>query len=151
MKRISAMVIAGALLVAPAAAQAKQPDKEPKKAGKMSAPPTKMKFKLDGHQVEVGETLTGSVVALSGRGKDRAPLGGATLDVVVDKTVVGSIVTDADGGAEVTYVAQDEGEHVMKVVYAGDDEHKRAKRAQGFEVGSEEEDEILEDEELDEE
>ena len=138
MKRIAGILVAGALMAAPAAAAAK------------SAPPTKMKFKLDAHEVEAGETLTGTILVLSGRGKSRAPLAGASLEVSVDKEVVGTVVTDADGRATVSYVAEEDGEHVMKVAFAGDAEHKKAKRAQGFEVGAED-DEEMDEEDLEDE
>ena len=117
-------------------------------AGAKSAPPTKIRFKLDDHHVAEGETVTGTVAVLTGKGKDREPMAGATLTVLVDKVEVGSLVTDDQGRAVVEYVTAEPGEHNMKVVYAGDGDHKRAKRAQGFEVGGEEpEDEDLEDEE----
>jgi hypothetical protein len=44
------------------------------------------------------------------------------------------VTTDADGFGLVSYVADTEGGHVMKVFYEGDDTHKRARRAQGFQV-----------------
>ena len=117
-------------------------------AAAKSAPPTKMKFKLDDHHVAEGGSVTGTILVLTGRGKHREPMEGASLSVLVDKVEVATLVTDADGMAEVEYSTTEAGEHVMKVVYAGDDEHKRAKRAQGFEVGGEPE---LEEEELEEE
>ncbi len=116
-------------------------------AGAKSAPPTKIKFKLDDHNVAEGETVTGTIAARTGRGKDREPLAGASLTVLVDKVEVDSLVTDDEGRALVEYVATEAGEHNMKVVYAGDGEHKRAKRAQGFDVGG---GEALEDEDLEE-
>ena len=110
-----------------------------------SAPPTKIRFKLDDHSVASGEAVTGSVLVMSGRGKNREPLEGATLTVLVDKVEVATLTTDADGRALVERLAED-GEHVMKLVFAGDDEHKKAKRAQGFEVGDVEDDEDLDEE-----
>lgn len=107
-------------------------------AGK-SAPPTKIRFKLDDHNVAVGEAVTATVRVTSGRGKHREPLSGAQLSVLVDGVEVASPTTDPDGLAEISYDAGAEGDHVMRVVYAGDDTHKRAKRSQGFEVGAEEE------------
>ena len=109
-------------------------------AGK-SAPPTKIRFKLDDHMVAVGETVTGDVVVMTGRGKGREALAGATLTVLVDHVEVGTLTTDSDGRATVEHVATEDGEHVMKLVYAGDADHKKAKRAQGFEVGTEDLDE----------
>ena len=114
-------------------------------AGK-SAPPTKIRFKLDDHQVASGEAVTGDIVVMTGRGKAREALVGATLTVLVDHVEVGTLTTDSDGRATVEHVATEDGEHVIKLVYAGDAAHKKAKRAQGFEVGAEdlEEDETEE-------
>lgn len=100
-------------------------------------PVTKVRFKLENHQVALGEEVHGSVLVLSGKGKDRAPLEGAVLSVLVNKVEVGTVTTDAAGLAEVAYTAPAEGGYVMKLFYAGDESHKRAKRAQGFEVGGE--------------
>ena len=44
-----------------------------------------------------------------------------------------TLVTGADGRATVSYVAP-AGGHVMRVVFLGDDAHKRARRSQGFAV-----------------
>ncbi len=100
-----------------------------------SAPPTKIRFKLDDHSVASGESVTGTVVVMTGKGKDREPFAGATLTVLVDKVEVATLTTDADGRATVEHAGAEDGEHVMKVVFAGDAGHKKAKRAQGFEVG----------------
>ena len=118
-------------------------------AGAKSAPPTKIRFKLDDHHVAEGETVTGTIAALTGRGKHREALAGATMTLLVDKVEVASFTTDDQGRAVVEYVAIEAGEHNMKVMFAGDKDHKRAKRAQGFEVGGEEEpdEEELEEEE----
>ena len=110
-------------------------------AAAKSAPPTKIRFKLDDHQVAAGEAVTGDVVVMTGRGKAREALVGASLTVLVDGVEVGTLTTDSDGRATVEHVATEDGEHVMKLVYAGDAEHKKAKRAQGFEVGGEDLDE----------
>ena len=61
------------------------------------------------------------------------PFAGAPLSVRVDGTEVLTLVTGADGHATVSYVAP-EGGHVMRVVFLGDDTHKRARRSQGFSV-----------------
>ena len=68
------------------------------------APVTKIPFKLDDHHVPR-----------------------------VDGTDVLTVVTGVDGHATVSYVAP-EGGHVMRVVFLGDDTHKRARRSQGFSV-----------------
>ena len=106
-------------------------------AGK-SAPPTKIRFKLDDHNVAPGEAVTSTVRVTSGRGKARGPLAGADLSVLVDGVEVASLTTDPDGIAAISYGGAAAGDHVMRVVYAGDGTHKRAKRSQGFEVGAEE-------------
>jgi hypothetical protein len=51
----------------------------------------------------------------------------------VDGTELLTLVSGADGRATVSYVAP-EGGHVMRVVFVGDDTHKRARRSQGFSV-----------------
>lgn len=115
-------VLVATTLAAPAAAKAK--------------PATKIKFKLDSHEVVVGTDVTGTVKMWTHTGHPWAPFPGATLSVRVDGDEVGSIVTDANGEADVVYAATTEGDHVMKVVFAGDDTHKRAQRAQGFTVSA---------------
>lgn len=107
-------------------------------------PTTKIRFKLDTHSVEVGDTVTGTVLVWThrgsaggghmGGGSPWTPLEGAELSVRVDGTEVATVTTDADGLALISFVADTEGGHVMKVFYDGDDTHKRARRAQGFQV-----------------
>ena len=107
-------------------------------------PTTKIRFKLDTHSVEVGEAVTGTVLVWTHRGHPAGghmgggspwtPLEGAVLSVRVDGAEVATVTTDADGLALVSYVADTEGGHVMKVFYDGDDTHTRARRAQGFQV-----------------
>ena len=65
------------------------------------------------------------------------PLEDAELSVLVDGTEVATVLTDANGVAPIVYTSTEDGDHVMKVAYAGDWAHKRAQRAQGFTVGSE--------------
>jgi hypothetical protein len=100
-------------------------------------PVTKIKFRLDDHQVALGEDVTGSVLVRTRMNKSWEPLADATLSVLVDQVLVGTLTTAADGTALVSYTPAAEGGHAMKLVYAGDATHKRAKRAQGFEVGAE--------------
>jgi fibronectin type 3 domain-containing protein len=52
----------------------------------------------------------------------------------VDGLEVGTTTSAVDGLAPVSYTTVEAGEHVMKVVFAGDATHKKAQRAQGFEV-----------------
>jgi hypothetical protein len=96
---------------------------------------TKMRFKLADHSVAEGEEVTGSVLVTTGRGRAREPLEDAELTVLVDHVQVGTLTTGPEGRADVAYGGGAAGEHVMKLVYAGDEDHKRSRRAQGFEVG----------------
>jgi hypothetical protein len=111
----------GVSLVVPAAA-AKPP------------PVTKIKFKLDAHEVVAGTPVTGGVQVWTRTGSAWQPLSGAELTVKVDGVLVGTAVTGGEGYADVSYPAPPPGEHVMKVVFADDDTHERAQRAQGFTV-----------------
>lgn len=95
-----------------------------------------MRFKLDDHQWDSGATVTGTASLRSGRGRGE-PVEGATLRVLVDGEDVGTATTDAEGKAAISWGPATDGGHVMRVVYDGDDTHKRAKRAQGFQVGAE--------------
>lgn len=97
-------------------------------------PVTKISFKLDVHEVVAGTDLTGSAHVWTRSGNAWVPLPGATLSVKVDGTEVSTLTADTNGYAEIVYAATGPGDHVMKVVFAGDDEHKRARRAQGFSV-----------------
>ncbi|MGH2686884.1 MAG: hypothetical protein ACRDJP_15580 [Actinomycetota bacterium] len=134
MRRIVAIMVAAGVMAAAIGVAAAKP-----------SPPTKIRFKLDDHHVAEGETVTGTIVALTGRGKHREPLAGATMRLLVDKVEVATLETDDQGRAVVEHVAAETGEHTMKLVYAGDGEHRRAKRAQGFEVGGEEDLDQLEE------
>jgi hypothetical protein len=104
-------------------------------AGAKPPPVTKMKFKLENHNVALGDSVTGSVLVRTRMNTSWEPLAGASLSVLVDKVLVETLITGADGTAAVSYSPATEGDHVMKLVYEGDASHKRAKRAQGFEVG----------------
>ena len=97
------------------------------------APVTKITFKLSDHNVPPGAAVTGSILIRSRSNHEWVPFAGASLSVRVDGTELLTLVTGADGRATVSYVAP-AGGHVMRVVFLGDDAHKRARRAQGFAV-----------------
>jgi hypothetical protein len=114
------MVVGLALIAAPATAK--------------SAAVTKIWFKLDDHEVTAGDEVTSTVLVLT---KGRIlwwPLGGAELIVSVDGVKVGTATTNFLGLARVSAPATVEGEHTMEVAYAGDADHKAARRSQGFTV-----------------
>lgn len=96
-------------------------------------PVTKITFKLADHNVPPGSVVTGSVHVRTRSNHEWTPFAGAPLSVRVGGTEVLVLTTDANGDAAISYVAA-LGDHVMKVVFAGDDTHKRAQRAQGFSV-----------------
>ena len=104
--------------------------------GKSKPAVTKIVFKLADHQLAMGDTVTGSVLVLSkGKKKKRwKPLAGAVLSVSLDHQPVGTVTTGSDGRTTVQLLADEPGEHVVKVRYAGDSKHKKAQRAQGFET-----------------
>jgi predicted phage tail protein len=125
-RRMAAALVAGFLLTAvfalPAAAK--------------SAPVTKITFKLDSHQVAAGDDVTSAVFVQTRSGNQWVAFPGAVLTIKVDGLDVGTTTSAADGLAPVSYTAVEAGDHVMKVVFAGDDTHKKAQRAQGFEVSA---------------
>lgn len=98
------------------------------------APVTKIKFKLDAHELAAGTDVTGWVDVFTRTDHVWAPFPAATLSLRVDGVEVGTLTTDVDGHADVGYTGALEGDHVMKVFFLGDDLHKRAQRAQGFSV-----------------
>ena len=106
-----------------------------------SAPTTKMRFKLTDHSVAVGDTLSASLT-VSTHGTTHGPeahggwmpMEGVTVSITIDKVEVGTVVTDAEGHADVVVVATEAGDHVLRAVFAGDELHKKAQRAQGFSV-----------------
>ena len=103
--------------------------------------PTRLAFQLDSHHVATGETVTGTArLVTKGDDHQPAPLAGAELKVFVDRTEVDSVTTDADGAAVISAASLADGGHVIRVVYAGDDTHRGAKRAQGVHVGAETDD-----------
>jgi predicted phage tail protein len=97
------------------------------------APVTKITFKLSDHNVPPGAAVTGSILVRTRSNHEWVPFAGAPLSVRVDGAEVLDLVTGADGRVTVSYVAP-EGGHVMRVVFLGDDTHKRARRSQGFAV-----------------
>jgi hypothetical protein len=103
-------------------------------ASAKSAPVTKMMFKLGQHSFVVGDTVSASVSVMSRLDHHWVGIPGATIVVTVDGTEVGTFAADDTGVAVLSWVADTEGEHVMKVLYAGDELHKRTQRAQGFSV-----------------
>ena len=98
-------------------------------------PVTKITFKLAAHQAKLGTAVTSSVLVQTRSGNAWVALPAATLTVKVnDGSAPVTIVTDAAGKAPVSYTTTKVGGWVMKVSYAGDPTHKRAQRAQGFNV-----------------
>ena len=102
-------------------------------AAAKSAPVTKMRFKLDHHHFVAGETVEGSVAVMARSEHHWLGIPGATVSVRVDGTEVAAAVTDETGIASFSWIAV-EGDHVMKVFFAGDELHKKAQRAQGLTV-----------------
>ncbi|MBW3595585.1 MAG: Ig-like domain-containing protein [Actinobacteria bacterium] len=99
---------------------------------------THMTFKLDENEVASGSDVTGTVLVETGRGKkNRVPIAGAVLTVTLDGVDTGTpLVTGTDGTALLTLTAPADGEHNVKVIYAGSDTQRKAQRAQGFTVGT---------------
>lgn len=96
---------------------------------------TKMTFSLDSIEVPAGSMLTGSVQLWWRNRTTWTPLAGAEVSVMVDGIQVGTLTTDASGGASVSWpAAVTAGTHVMKVVFAGTTWHARSQRARGFQV-----------------
>ena len=136
MARIATAVLALSLLVVAASAASASNGKGKGKSsghGKAHAVAnTKMSFRLDDHNVAVGDTVTGPVRLFTRDAHSWAPFAGATLNVLVDGVDTGApLTTDTDGKATVSITAS-AGDHVVKVVYVGDDTHRPRHRAQGF-------------------
>ena len=133
---LAALALIGAAFAAPALAK-----KGEHGGGKGKSHPanTKMRFKLDDHSVASGEAATGTVTLQTRDGHKWAAFAGAALSVEVDGEECATAETDDAGQATVSCMAED-GDHVMKVRYAGDDTHKKAQRAQGFSVGASDDD-----------
>ena len=123
-KRSSIILLCtGALLIALGGTAAANP-----------TPVTKLGFHLDQHHLVVGDMVSANVSAMTRDGNHWVPIAGATISVRVDGVEVQSLVTDATGTATISWVADTPGGHVMRTIFAGDDLHKKAQRAQGFEV-----------------
>ncbi|MFB3738041.1 MAG: fibronectin type III domain-containing protein [Candidatus Velamenicoccus archaeovorus] len=102
------------------------------------APVTKIRFKLDVHHITLGQSLTGTATVWTRDGHAWVPVEAAVLSVRLHGTEVATVTTDADGVAPISYTPTEVGGAALKVVFEGDDLHKRARRAQGFEVGESE-------------
>ena len=124
-KKTGAAMLAAGLMVGVAGAASAHPS-----AAKVAN--THMTFHLVDHQVTVGDPVTGPVHLGTKSGAHWVPFAGAALSVRVDGTEVATLTTDADGNATVSYSAATEGDHVVRVVYAGDGTHHHRQRAQGF-------------------
>ena len=135
LKRTISVAAACALVLAVAIA----PSLAKKPTGKAAT--SKLTFKLDDHSVATGEDVTGTVKLTTTKGKKATPIADAPLSVQVDGVEVASLTTDESGEATVTLSGVADGEHVAKVIYAGDATHKKAQRAQGFTVGATDEEE----------
>ena len=132
MLAVGVLILSAGLLFATATgAAAARPDTA---HGKKPPAVSFMRFHLDTHVVVVGDPVTGTARLLSRSGKTWMPVEGAALSVRLDGTEVGTVTTDADGRAAVSITTDTAGDHVAKVFYAGDDSHKAAHRAQGFEA-----------------
>lgn len=97
------------------------------------APVTKIGFFLDDHNVLQGSAVTSAILVQTRSDHEWVPFAGATLSILVDGTEVMTLAADATGVGALSFVAAP-GDHVMKVVFAGDATHERAQRAQGFSV-----------------
>jgi hypothetical protein len=138
---LAALALVGAAFAAPALAKKGEHGGN----GKSHPATTKMKVKLDDHSLASGEAATGTVTVQTRDGKKWAAFAGAALSVEVDGTECATAETDDAGHATVSCAAAD-GDHVMKVRYAGDDTHKKSQRAQGFSVGESDDDDDDEEE-----
>jgi hypothetical protein len=106
-------VIAGlALISAPAAAT--------------SEPVTKIRFTLNAAQVQAWTNVTGTVVVTTGSGPSTKPFAGATLTLSMDGVAIGPMTTDGQGQAYLAYPMTVEGQHKVRVAFAGDASHKKA-------------------------
>lgn len=103
-------------------------------AAATSEPVTKIRFTLDAVQVPAWTNVTGSVLVTTGSGPSTRPFAGAQLSVAVDGVKVGSVTTDDAGFAVVSSPMTVEGPHRIRVSFAGDASHKRARRDASFTV-----------------
>lgn len=105
-------------------------------ASAKQSPVTKMTFKLDSHQFVVGDTIAGTVHVATRDGNHWVALPGVAVNVMVDGAWIATVITDPSGVAQVTMSAGAVGDHVMKMIFMGDEVHKRARRAQGFTIAA---------------
>ncbi len=97
---------------------------------------TRLKLRLTSHHFESGSDVTGTVGLQARTDKKWGPLSGEVV-VFVDRTEAGSVTTSAEAGkAEVAIPGLADGGHVVRVHYAGDATHRRARHAQGLNVGT---------------
>ena len=129
LKRTIAVAAAAAVVVAAAVAPALAKKPESKQSS------TKLAFKLDDHSVETGSDVIGSARLTTTKGKNKTPIAGATLTVTLDGVEYGTLTTDSNGVAAVVITAPADGEHRVKVSYAGDATRRKAQATQGFSVG----------------
>lgn len=97
---------------------------------------SRIKFKVNDHLVAPVEAVAGTATLQTRAAGEWVPLASTTVEVWLDGVLVSSVVTDAAGSAPVSVSSAAVGEHVVKVKYAGDGTHRRATRAQGFEVSA---------------
>lgn len=97
---------------------------------------TKITFKLEAYQYEVGDEVTGSALVRCRLARTWIPVASALLAISVDGVPVGNLTTDAAGSVTTSWTADADGDHTMKVSFAGDAQCKASRRAQGSIVGS---------------
>jgi hypothetical protein len=132
--RVGGVIVAGTLAVAVIAGAAMASRTHPPAGKKGHAAVTKMKFKLNSHSVSVGDQVAGTVHLWTRSNHHWTPLSAAGLSIRLDGTEVDTATSDSDGQASVSVTAGSAGGHVVKVVFVGDDSHRKAHRAQGFEA-----------------
>jgi hypothetical protein len=97
---------------------------------------TKITFKLDAYQYEVGDEVTGSALVRCRLTRTWVPVVSAPLAISVDGVPIGTATTDAAGWVTTSWTADADGDHIMKVSFAGNAQCKASRRAQGSIVGS---------------
>jgi hypothetical protein len=96
----------------------------------------KMRISMASEIFESGSDVTGSV-NLSSKHKG-GPLAGAVLDVQVDGSDVAQVTTDGDGNAPFDIAGVADGEHVLTVIFGGDEGHRATQKDRDFSVGCDE-------------
>ena len=99
-----------------------------------SADRSKIKLQLDDRKVPLGDAVTGALLLRTKGHGSPAPIAGATVSVEVDGVEVGTVTTDDQGRAEVSYTASEAGRFKMRVAYAGDESRSGADKAKKFRV-----------------